>query len=83
MMDLKKKPLKDDEKKTGVFDPKDHYTFNKDKKYHWCPHHIMWCVHTDVGCDKGKGKDVKHKSVKKKRGHDRKDGDKELSILVE
>ena len=81
ILDLKKSLLKDGEKHTCVFGPKDHTGFKKDKTYHWCPHQIMWCVHTAAKCDKGKGRGVKQKYAKKKKGHG-KGGDQEFLALV-
>ena len=57
--------------------------FNKVKTYHFCPHHIMWCVHTNTNCDKVKGQDVKQKATKKKIVHGRKGGEKSFSELVD
>ena len=43
---IKRLPPKEGEKQTRVFGKKDHSGFGADKTYHWCPHHLMWCVHT-------------------------------------
>ena len=42
----------------------------------------MWCVHTALECDKGKGQEVKQKDAKEKRGHG-KGGYKEFLVLVD
>jgi hypothetical protein len=66
---IKQLPLKEGEKHTRVFGKKDHVGFSADKTYHWCPHHLMWCVQNPAEGTKGKGRDSKQKSFKKAKGH--------------
>ena len=62
-------PPKEGDKHTRVYVKNDHTGFSADKPYHWCPHHLMWCVHTPEECTKGKVQDSKQKSFKKAKGH--------------
>ena len=75
---IKRLPPKEGEKQTKVFGKKDHAGFGKDKTYHWCPHHLMWCVHTPAECTKGSGQAEKQKSFKKKKG-----GEQAYAALIE
>ena len=78
---IKLLPPKEGEKNTRVFGKKDHASFSADKNYHWCPHHLMWCVHTPAKCTKGKGQNAKQKSFKKAKGHG-KESDQAFAALV-
>ena len=51
---LKRTPPQDGEPHERTFGPKDHRLFTTNKTYHWCPHHLMWCLHTEAQCKKGK-----------------------------
>ena len=77
---IKRLPPKEGEKQTKVFGKKDHAGFGKDKTYHWCPHHLMWCVHTPAECTKVSGQAEKQKTFKKKKGGG---GEKAYSALIE
>ena len=66
---IKRLPPKEGDNQTRVFGKKDYTGFGADKTYHWCPHHLMWCVHTPAECTKGSGQAEKQKSFKKKKGH--------------
>jgi hypothetical protein len=79
---IKRKPPKEGEKQTRVFGKKDHAGFGIDKTYHWCPHHLMWCVHTPEQCTKGSGQAEKQKTFKKKKGHG-KGGEQAYAALIE
>ena len=58
---IKRLPPKEGEKQTRVFGKKDHAGFSANKTYHWCPHHLMWCVQTPAECTKGAGQAEKQK----------------------
>ena len=75
-------PPKEGEKQTRVFGKKDHAGFGADKTYHWCPHHLMWCIHTPAQCTKGSGQAEKQKSFKKKKGHG-KGGEQAYAALID
>jgi hypothetical protein len=82
LLAIKRKPPKEGEKQTRVFGKKDHAGFGIDKTYHWCPHHLMWCVHTPEQCTKGSGQAEKQKTFKKKKGHG-KGGEQAYAALID
>jgi len=62
---LKRTPPKEGEPLEKVFGPEDHRLFKTKKKYHWCPYHMMWTLHSAGACEKGKMMD---KLRKQKQG---------------
>ena len=51
---LKKVPPVPGGPTTRTFTKKDHPGFgSKSKPFHWCTHHLMWCVHTSADCKLG------------------------------
>ena len=66
---IKRTPPKDGEETERYFGPQDHRLFKMKKKYHWCPYHMMWTIHSPSGCEKGKMMD-KLRTQKRNNGGD-------------
>jgi hypothetical protein len=49
-----------------TFGPHDHHFWAKDKTFHWCPHHVMWCIHKPAECTMKK--ESKQKVNRKRAG---------------
>jgi len=64
---LKKTPPKEGAPHERVFGPKDHKMFKQNKRYYWCPFHLMWTLHSGKDCRKGKSMDNRSASLKQRR----------------
>ena len=47
---IKRVPPNKYEPAERTFGPGDHHSFGKARTYHWCPHHVMWCIHKPEEC---------------------------------